>query len=286
MLSCTARGGPDNEFRWNYNGISMDTQLLEVGNLTISDVLVEYFCTVHNPAGEGRDSTAVYLEPRFVSEPTDVFTRANDTVTFTCLVQGNPIPDIVWEYGGEMLDVLTFYEGYGSGTDVTSGIGPESKFRVFETITFHDSLTRNGTLEVVDVTYSDYGVYTCKGFSAVDEETFNISSNVTLTSKLRLFNCSCNKWFFFPVSPEGSVMVTPSMVVVNRSATISATCSAGGGPDNQFTWSVINALDEVNFVQNGPTIEINVVVWSDSIYRCSVENSAGFEEANLTIYSK
>ena len=178
-LNCTARGGPDNIFSWLYNDISVgSTQMLTIVNFTISDALT-YECRVDNPAGNDTDTTQLYFEPRFVSEPADVFTRVNDTVSLTCIVQGNPLPDITWEYEGELLPLN---EDYGSA-EPWLGVGPESRVRVYETHTSDHGLALNSTTEIAGITYSDYGLYSCTASFAVREEHFSTSSNITLTSK-------------------------------------------------------------------------------------------------------
>ena len=89
-----------------------------------------------------------------------------------------------------------------------------------------------------------------------------------------------------PVSPEGSVMVTTSVVNVVLNTSISATCTAEGGPNNQFTWSALATTGTVTVLQRYPELRLHVSYVDDTVYSCRVENSAGSEEANLTIYSK
>ena len=79
--------------------------------------------------------------------------------------------------------------------------------------------------------------------------------------------------------------VTPSVVNVVLNTTISATCTAEGGPNNQFTWSSL-ATGDITVVQNYFELRVDVNEVDDTVYSCRVENSAGSEEANLTIYSK
>ena len=105
--------------------------------------------------------------------------------------------------------------------------------------------------------------------------------NSLFTSCLMVFT-----HFLSPVSPEGSVRVTPSVVNVVLNTTISATCTAEGGPNNQFTWSALATTGDVTVLQNDPELRVDVSEVDDTVYSCRVENSAGSEEANLTIYSK
>ena len=81
-------------------------------------------------------------------------------------------------------------------------------------------------------------------------------------------------------------MVTPSEISVSLNEKISVTCSAEGGPDNTFMWSTLSTSEDVTFLQNNPELVININEVDDSVYICRVENAAGYEEANLTVYSK
>jgi len=40
----------------------------------------------------------------------------------------------------------------------------------------------------------------------------------------------------YAVSPEGSVSATPQVINAERNTTVEFTCSALGGPSNNFTW--------------------------------------------------
>ena len=81
-------------------------------------------------------------------------------------------------------------------------------------------------------------------------------------------------------------MVTPSEVSVSLNDTVSVTCSAEGGPNTNFTWTILATSGNVTFLQNDPELVINITEVDDSVYICHVENAAGYEEANLTVYSK
>ena len=78
-------------------------------------------------------------------------------------------------------------------------------------------------------------------------------------------------------------MVTPSEISVSLNDEISVTCSAEGGPDNNFTWTTSG---NVTFLQNDPELVINITEFDEIVYICHVENPAGYEEANLTVYSR
>ena len=81
-------------------------------------------------------------------------------------------------------------------------------------------------------------------------------------------------------------MVTPSEIWVSLYDTISVTCSAEGGPNNNFIWSTRTTSGDVTFHQNDAELVIKITEFDEIVYICHVENSAGYEEANLTVYSK
>ena len=99
--------------------------------------------------------------------------------------------------------------------------------------------------------------------------------------------CKCiTIYFSITVSPEGSVKVSPSVITAQFDTTITAGCTAEGGPDNQFTWSVVTGFGESSVVQYGPVLVINVTDIESGIYACHVENAAGYELAYLKIYGE
>ena len=64
------------------------------------------------------------------------------------------------------------------------------------------------------------------------------------------------------------------------------TVHAEGGPDNQLTWSAVATDGQVTNLQSDSHLKINVTQVDDTVYRCRVKNSAGRDEANLTVYCK
>ena len=80
--------------------------------------------------------------------------------------------------------------------------------------------------------------------------------------------------------------MTPLVVIVSLNDTISATCTAEGGPDNQISWTALSTDGQVTALQSDSNLKVNVTEINDIVYRCQVRNSAGKDEANLTVYSK
>ena len=98
-FACTGEGGPNNTYQW-----FKDDQTLPLymrANLTLSLVNSthggEYTCLVSNAAGNESVTTVLYVLPYFVVHPeTEIRTRAESVVNFTCTADGFPLPNITW----------------------------------------------------------------------------------------------------------------------------------------------------------------------------------------------
>ena len=76
--------------------------------------------------------------------------------------------------------------------------------------------------------------------------------------------------------------VTPPSVSADRGDVVSFTCSAEGGPGNQFTW--VRRLAEATVVGNTPELTIDGVTIRDGgYYECTVENRAGSGSSTATL---
>ena len=88
------------------------------------------------------------------------------------------------------------------------------------------------------------------------------------------------------VSPEDSVRVSPSLINAQVNTSVLSTCTAEGGPNNTFTWSVVTERGPNRVLQEGPVLMTEVEVEDGGLYFCRVENAAGYDEAYLTINGK
>ena len=80
--------------------------------------------------------------------------------------------------------------------------------------------------------------------------------------------------------------MSPSLINAQVNTNVTSTCTAEGGPDNTFTWSMVTATGDMSLVQKGPVLVIEVDVEYGGLYICRVENAAGYDEANLAINGK
>ena len=98
-FSCSAQGGPDNGYQWQYDGVV----LMEETNttLTIDDIGAgnggNYTCVVSNAAGNDSATATLYVAPAIVTQPTDILTRNGTVVNFTCEAESFPAPTYQWE---------------------------------------------------------------------------------------------------------------------------------------------------------------------------------------------
>ena len=88
------------------------------------------------------------------------------------------------------------------------------------------------------------------------------------------------------MSPGDSVIVTPDLVNVTlRNETYTLTCSAEGGPDNEFTWTKLDYNDSsVEVLFGNSELVLDMINGSyGGVYLCTVENMAGNDSANATV---
>ena len=84
------------------------------------------------------------------------------------------------------------------------------------------------------------------------------------------------------MSPEGSVAVSPEMVIADVGGTVTFTCSAQGGPDNTYQWQkdgsdLMNETDTTLIVSN-------ITAMNGGSYTCVVSNAAGNDSATAVLH--
>ena len=85
----------------------------------------------------------------------------------------------------------------------------------------------------------------------------------------------------FIVSPAGSISVTPEISgTTSFGSSESLCCSADGGPDNTFNWTVNGGP----VISNSPELQLTFITGSDAgVYTCTVANDAGSDNVSTTI---
>ena len=86
------------------------------------------------------------------------------------------------------------------------------------------------------------------------------------------------------VSPGDSAIITPDGVNVTvRNETYTLTCSAEGGPGNEFTWKKLDVDNNEVLSENSDLILDGINGSYGGIYQCTVENMAGNSSADATV---
>ena len=158
-LTCTCQGGPNNTFIWLLNGSSIisDTNsysiisteflsILVINRITAPDHGGLYRCIAQNIAGDGGDTTYVYISPRFLIHPVQTLAVNGTIQNLTCEAESFPVPQYMW------------YKHVQNGE--TSDVGPNDHLLPFKPIIF-----------------SNAGVYQC---TATSNSITIYSNNATL----------------------------------------------------------------------------------------------------------
>uniref|UniRef100_A0A1X7SFS9 Ig-like domain-containing protein n=1 Tax=Amphimedon queenslandica TaxID=400682 RepID=A0A1X7SFS9_AMPQE len=124
------------------------------------------------------------------------------------------------------------------------------------------------------IVYSTNGYYRCIAYTNVSNIINETASNPAIVS----------------VSPAGIVSVSPFSATVSGGDNVTLTCSAGGGPNNIFTWAHANIgqiSDGGRFIiesTSSSTLTITDVIGADfGAYTCQVSNLAGSSSATSEI---
>ena len=105
-LSCSAEGGPSNEFQWTLNDVNLTNETgssLELTNITADSNGGVYTCIVSNEAGIDEDSFTVNVSPVITLQPAPVFVDILVIAMLECNASGFPRPTYQWfKVGGEL----------------------------------------------------------------------------------------------------------------------------------------------------------------------------------------
>lgn len=91
-------------------------------------------------------------------------------------------------------------------------------------------------------------------------------------------------FYFYLVSPLGSVAVTPQVEDGFHGFNYSTLCSASGGLNNEFSWTYLRTGDTLVADASLDLLDVSVLQAGD--YRCTVSNQAGSDSAIYTLNSK
>ena len=153
-FSCSAQGGPDSGYQWQYNGVVLMDETNTT--LTIDDIGAvnggNYTCVVSNAAGSDSATATLYVAPAIVTQPTDILTRNGTVVNFTCEAESFPAPTYQWE-------------------------------RYDETVVTFISISNDPVLEFSPAVFGDEGRYRCVA-SLTETDRIDTSTKVVLAGTL------------------------------------------------------------------------------------------------------
>ena len=292
-LICNVQGGPNNIFVWkkDYGLLANETtNTLRLTNVAVSDAGV-YECTVSNAAGDGSDSTQLYIAPNIITAPENETASVSESVTFSCVAEGAPVPDIVWKYEGpssteESSGSSFFGSASGSASSSASSFfgSASSSSASGSSVPGEVNTTVNGStvtsmLTINPVQYNNYGVYRCVAISLMR----STSAEAVLHGKTRTAFLHCSLYLLSHlVSPSGSVAISPPGVdAIERGREHTLICMAEGGPGNTVSWV---KLGQTGTISESPELIITISDASvGGTYQCTVENIAGSDSASAVI---
>ncbi|CAI8010586.1 Protogenin [Geodia barretti] len=241
-----------------------------------------YQCTVTNAAGSSNDSTLLYVAPNIIAGPENMTTNVSMSVTFSCMAEGFPVPDIVWEYEGNSERDGSSFPGSSSASSESGGgstSGEMSGSPSDSTSSSQTYMSSDGQIIIVNTTVEGTAVNSTLTIDSVQYDYFGVYHCVANSSLLdRLTSAEAT----LSVSPEGSVAITPPGVnATMRGSNHTLTCSAEGGPGNEVSWVKLGTETENS---DGPELVIPITNASvGGVYQCTVENLAGSDSATAVV---
>ena len=146
VFTCTAQGGPDNEYEWLFNGMAVQSSgvasTASMSTLTIDSVNIStggnYTCRVSNVAGEDSERAVLYVTPY------DVSVRASSVP--------NQLVSLLETMNG-MEEILT--------CEAHSFPSPTYSWVRSSEVGSPQVVSNTATLSFLPINFGDEGVYTC-----------------------------------------------------------------------------------------------------------------------------
>ena len=113
-LTCLAEGGPGNTFQWTFNGtdlINEHNYILALSFINSTENGGYYTCIVMNAAGNGTETTGVFISPSIISHPSDVVvTDLYSNIHLQFDVSAFPYPEFQWFHASGDLSYAYVYD--------------------------------------------------------------------------------------------------------------------------------------------------------------------------------
>ena len=276
-VTCTCQGGPNNMFSWLLNGsiITSGTNTYTISSTEFSSILMIkritapdhgglYQCIARNIAGNGSDTTYIFVSPRFLIHPVQTLAISGMINNLTCKAESFPVPQYMW------------YKHEENGRNLNVGV--DDYLLPFNPIIFGDA-----------------GIYQC---TATSNSITMYSNNATLYGELNICNIILMLTKFYSlVSPEDSVQLI-NQTLTKQGGTFSLECRAEGGPNNQHVWyhrGVLLADNSVLTITSfsNDTHSVSILSLSNvnaathkGDFTCNVTNMAGSASKTSTVVGK
>ncbi|XP_020608165.1 hemicentin-2-like [Orbicella faveolata] len=258
-LSCNATGNPAPAISWFINGSPMDTTInnsrisisknqnhLTISNLSRTDS-GKYRCKANNKLGNATSDVTtldVQYKPEITIHPKKETKLEGDNVTFSCKVDGNPVPTISWTTDGSPLDTNDNFTRISLSLDKKQ-------------------------LTITNVSRTDSGEYRCVASNILGNETSSAALlDVQYHPKITVHPVRDTK-------TEGDNLTLSCNVTGNPVPTISWT------RDRSLIDTNVNS--RISFSADKKQLTIMNVNRRDSgEYRCVARNSLGNDTSNVS----
>ncbi|XP_065904165.1 hemicentin-1-like isoform X3 [Dysidea avara] len=299
IFTCQSDGGPNLMYTWLYNDATPnnDDIVINGNQLTVNRVTYllggTYTCIVSNEAGEGRDSSDLFVNPVIIIHPVSQSAQVGQTVTFNCVAGAYPSPSYSWStpdtniFVTSSIMISTTYSSFGNYTCTASsnGVVVISDTAVL-TVSPQGSVSVRpvgNILTSVDSTVSSTcvaqggpnNVFEWRRQGVVISNDPVLSISMVTGSDGGVYQCTVS-------NAAGSDTATTTITVAPFNATITEvvvinmvtyTCYADGGPGKTYEWlrlrdnSVVSSTQELILDNTDPLDGGN--------YQCTITNNAG-----------
>ena len=125
-LMCNSTRGENITFQWQMNGLNITGETAP--DLTLSDLSLmdggNYTCVVTNDHGSDSITTSLFINPNFITQPTDIFLDSGSFAFLRCVAEASPDPTYQW--------------GRVDGGEIRNGITNDTSILTFDPVEFGD----------------------------------------------------------------------------------------------------------------------------------------------------
>ncbi|XP_065904155.1 cell adhesion molecule DSCAML1-like isoform X2 [Dysidea avara] len=294
-------------YTWLYNDATPnnDDIVINGNQLTVNSVTYllggTYTCVVSNEAGEGRDSSVLYVNPMITTHPMSLLRGVGIGVILDCLAVAFPSPSYNWSTPSTSTNLMTssimftvLFSSFGNYTCTSSSNGVVAiSHTAVLTVSPRGSVfispsniltTVNSTVEITCTAQGGpNNLFEWRRQGVVISNDSVLSIPMVTGSDGGVYQCIVS-------NAAGSDTATTTVTVSPYNATITEvvvinmvtyTCYADGGPGNTYEWlqlrdnSVVSSMQELILDSTDPS--------DGGDYQCTITNNAGDTTIMTTI---